>query len=197
MSTVTTMEPERQILYQHVMDNLFNDILTDNVENSGEKIIHSDDLPDLILSSKETIDTLVQQYTELEKYLSSLDNNTVEETEIPNHDSIRGALYSKLILTLFGSIKYGTVSASQYEQWTKDRNWFNKIFSSDKDLFDDINEELIALEIDIITRIPLHDVLANDILKSKLKPPASLVELLFYDELNIERIEKNKQSLVA
>lgn len=196
MSTDTTIKPERQILYWRLMDQLFSDKPADNLENMGKDIVNTVDLPDIILSSKYTIDTLVQRYPELEDSFLSL-GNTSEESELYNNELIRGALYSKLILNLFGSIKHGTVSASQYDQWTKDRHWFHKIFSSDNELFDDINEELKNMEGDIIKRMHLREVLADNSLASKLTPSMSLVEQLLRDKSNLESTAlKNAKKLI-
>ncbi len=124
-------------------------------------------------------------------------------------DMQRTLAYSKLLLNVFGpNTRTPSCSAKQYSQWSKDVEAFERCFGfapgslrgkagikggpgggpgGNRELIDDeqLRDELIAMESDLVQRMDLREVLADDELAKKITPTSAVVEQLLYDKSNL------------
>lgn len=135
----------------------------------------------------------------------SVENEPKDEatssTEISVDDDIkpveRAALYSKMLINVFGSIQHGTVSAAQYSQWSQDKKWLERAFMVDGEIDLGMKAGLKEMEADIVKRMHLREVLADNRLAAQLSPSMSLVEQLLRDKSNLADVAlKNAKQLI-
>ncbi|KLL12001.1 VWA domain-containing protein [Protofrankia coriariae] len=105
----------------------------------------------------------------------------------------RAVLVSKLLLNVFATGS-GSVSATQLSGWQSDAEWLRRALgpgagagTGTGDGFE-LNGTLADVEADLVRRMHLREVLANNALASRLIPSMSLVEQLLRDKHNLSGV---------
>jgi hypothetical protein len=135
-----------------------------------------------------------------------------EEVPLGPAELRRGLAYSKLLLNVFGPNTMGaTITAQQYNQWCQDVGRFESCFGYQPGELrgkrggrgggpgasahgtgggprvseEQLQAGLASMEGDLIHRMALREVLADDQMAAKLTPSLSLMEQLLYDKANL------------
>jgi len=213
-----TINNERLLLYWRLMGSLFSTEPNTRMDKLSKEILTDIDLPDILLSTDHSLDSIVQRYPKLEESFGSLSEEIAEKPpedetikDETNHEITkqsvedqdkrktleRAALYSKMLLNIFGSIQYGSVSASQYSQWNKDKKWLERAFTQNGELDPNLKASMKEMEADIVKRMNLREVLADNSLANKLTPSMALVEQLLHDKSNLSDVAlQNAKKLI-
>jgi Mg-chelatase subunit ChlD len=206
---VNDITSQRQIVYWRMLSAMFGlSEQTPNFEQVSSEIVDSLALPQAILDPHMSIDMLLQRYPEL----ASAFVLDVQPDE-PEHATIQRALVvSKLLLNTFGpNTQSASVSATQYAQWLKDVEHFERAFGygpgelrgkgssqtgTGKQGGDqpgsgfeigsaELQQALAALDQGLIKRMALREVLQDDNLARQLTPSIGIVEQLLHDKANL------------
>src|SRR5258705_11783655 len=108
----------RQVVYWRLLSAMFGYTeQAGNFETMSQEIVREVGLPDYILDSRVSIDTLLHHYPELEAEFKL--DIPADEPEIGTLR--RGLIFSKLMLNAFGpNTQTNPCTANQYSQWLKD-----------------------------------------------------------------------------
>ena len=127
----THVKEYRQVIYWRLMSAVFG--LADsaaNFETMTAELAEAARLPAAVLHPRIGIDTLLQQYPELEQEfkglnLAAMANETAPAP--PEQELRRAILFSKLMLNAFGpNTQSSVVTAQEYAQWIQDVSFFEK-----------------------------------------------------------------------
>ncbi len=145
------------------------------------------ELPLEVLDPGIPTDVLLRRYPELKPHFD------LEHGD--DQDLRRTLCYSKLLLNVFGPNTQGDkLTANQFSQWGQDRRTLEESLKAhglgpggNQQLVDDerLRQELVAMESDLIKRMDLREVLADDRLAAQLTPSMAIVEQLLYDKSNL------------
>lgn len=195
------LKNRRQQLYWRLFGSLFSQEENPISEQLSAEILKEQGIPELLLSPSISIDNIIQRYPELEAEFNTLTKGMDEASESENrgddkdeeetnrNELLRAAIYSKLLLNLYGEIHSGSVSAEQFSRWNQDRKWMERAFGhSPQSTEKEIKAGLKEMEGDIIKRMRLREVLANNQLAKQLTPSMSLVEQLLRDKSNLSDV---------
>lgn len=180
----------RQVAYWQLMERIFSQNEHKAFTLLSEEILDKIDLPKLVLQDNLSISSLIQRYPALKTKFDALlqGKNQVDgevENSTANTKVSQAFLYSKLLYDIFGKLQYGSVSASQYANWTTNRDMLKGAFKthqiSEKEIHDSLNE----MESDLIKRMKLREILADNDLAAKLSPNMSLIGELLRDKSNL------------
>ena len=121
----------RQVIYWRMTSAMFGMGETaPNFETMAAEVAAAAHLPAAVLHPRIGIDTLLQQYPELEQEFKALNlaEMAKETAPAPPEQELRRALlFSKLMLNAFGpNTQSPVVSAQEYAQWLKDVGFFEK-----------------------------------------------------------------------
>jgi len=180
----------RQIAYWQLMERIFSQSDTQAFSPLSEQILEEVDLPKMVLQDNLSIASLVQRYPELKDKFDALLNKQEGERDQKNQANLttkvsEAFLYSKLLYDIFGKLQQGTVSAGQYADWTENRDALKGAFQSHDFNEQEIGDSLSEMEADLIKRMKLREVLADNDLAAKLSPNMSLIEELLRDKSNL------------
>lgn len=97
----------------------------DAFEPATRELAAALDLPGLILEERASLDQVLARHPELAAELDAL----IPSGETPTDDaSVRRALlYSKVLVSVFGSMGPGAITAAQYSEWIKDCGHFERV----------------------------------------------------------------------
>lgn len=145
------------------------------------------ELPLEVLDPGIPTDVLLRRYPELKPHFDFENGD--------EQDLRRTLCYSKLLLNVFGPNTQGEkLTANQFSQWGQDRRTLEESLKAhglgpggNAPLIDDerLRQELVAMESDLIKRMDLREVLADDRLAAQLTPSMAIVEQLLYDKSNL------------
>jgi hypothetical protein len=203
----------RQILYWRLLARTFG--LEDgarSLETVAEALVDELEVPRVILDPDIAVEVLLRRHPRLEPAFDALATLDPEDgAGDPNEGELTRTLaFSKLVLSVFGpNARTPRCTAAQYQQWTQDVQAFEKYLGyapgslrggagggtvgrglgpgGSAPRVDDerLREELVAMESDLIKRMDLREVLADDELASKITPTLAVVEQLLYDKSNL------------
>jgi len=180
----------RQVAYWQLMERIFSQADTKAFKPLSEQILNEIDLPKMILQDNLSMASLVQRYPQLKEKMDALLNAKKEEEgeqlpTDPTNEVSQAFLYSKLLYDIFGKLQQGPVSAGQYADWTSNRDTLKGAFQAHKFSEKEIGHSLDEMEADLIKRMKLREVLADNDLAAKLSPNMSLIGELLRDKSNL------------
>ena len=180
----------RQIAYWQLMERIFSQEDTKAFLPLSEQILEEVDLPKIVLQDNVSIPNLVQRYPKLKgKFDALLQPQKEAIGEQKSSDSktkvSEAFLYAKLLYDIFGKLQHGAISAGQYADWTTNRDALKGSFQAHDFPENEIGDSLNEMEADLIKRMKLREVLADNDLAAKLSPNMSLVEELLRDKSNL------------
>lgn len=181
----------RQIAYWQLMERIFSQDDTKAFAPLSAQILDEIDLPKVVLQDNLSIASLVQRYPKLkEKFDTLLQPQKAEDGKKVPKDAAtevsEAFLYSKLLYDIFGKLQQGAVSAGQYSDWTANRDALQGAFQAHNLSEKEVGDSLEEMEADLIKRMKLREVLADNDLAAKLSPNMSLIEELLRDKSNLE-----------
>jgi hypothetical protein len=205
-SNETTSDANRrQVLYWRLIARLFDPEEQPALESASVAIVDDIDLPAALLDPGVSVDTIVQRFPELAGEFRGLlaateggstdGSGSIEDGGAPGDAEVRrAALVSKLLLNVF-STGQGNVSAEQLSRWQQDAGWFEQALGlapgdlrSGPGKSDELGVVLAGLEGDLVRRMQLREVLADNRLAASLTPSMSLIEQLLRDKSNLSGV---------
>ncbi|MGW3308178.1 VWA domain-containing protein [Streptomyces sp. NPDC001073] len=222
---VDAYENRRQVLYWRLLARLFDPEEQATLEAASLAVVEDIGLPRALLDPRVSIDTLLQRHPELAAEFDGLMTPEPDEDGVRDRaaEVRRAALASKALLNVFASSP-GTVTAGQLSGWQSDAGWLERALGAKpgdlrggragqgasgtgsggrgttpdlSTLIPAIGPELGAIEADLVKRMHLREVLADNKLASQLTPSMSLMEQLLRDKNNLSGVAlANAKSLI-
>jgi hypothetical protein len=200
-------ESRRQALYWRLLARLFDPEEQAALESASVAIVDDLGLPPALLDPAISVDTVVQRFPRLEAEFDGL--MTIAE-EDRDGTVRRAALVSKLLLNVFATGS-GNVSAEQLTRWQADAGWFERALGCEPGQVRGraaaagvpggaagagpgagphvhLAPVLAGIEGDLIKRMRLREVLADNRLARQLTPSMSLIEQLLRDKDNLDGV---------
>ncbi|WP_017537782.1 VWA domain-containing protein [Nocardiopsis halophila] len=191
-------ENRRQVLYWRLLARLSGAEEQPALESAGVAATEDAGLPAALMDPGVTVDTLVQRFPGLAAEFEALSQAAAgdaapEDPPAPDGGDVgeqevrRAALMSKLLLNVF-STGSGDVTAERLSAWQSDAGWLEQAFGHapgslrGRPRDGGLGGSLGELEGDLVRRMRLREVLADDDLASRLSPSMSLVEQLLRDK---------------
>ncbi|MBO3742145.1 VWA domain-containing protein [Actinoplanes flavus] len=193
MSDATSDAPEetrRQVLYWRLLSRLFDPEEQAALESASMAIVGDLGLPAALLDPAVSVDTVIQRFPELEPEFDGLMSDPGDDRD---GEVRRAALASKLLLNVFGT-GTGSVTAEQLQRWQADAGRFERAMGGEpgqlrgRSAGDDsgLGAALAGIEGDLVSRMRLREVLADNRLARQLTPSMSLIEQLLRDKHNLD-----------
>ncbi|WP_430783449.1 vWA domain-containing protein [Actinoplanes sp. G11-F43] len=189
---MTVDETRRQVLYWRLLARLFDPEEQAALESASMAIVGDLDLPAALLDPSVSVDTVVQRFPQLEAEFDGLMSEPGDDRE---GEVRRAALVSKLMLNVFATGS-GNVTAEQLQRWQSDAGWFERATGCEpgglrgRAAGDDsgLGKTLAGIEGDLVSRMRLREVLADNRLARQLTPSMSLIEQLLRDKDNLDGV---------
>lgn len=183
-----------------------------NVEAMAGELAAEVGLPKIVLDPVPSVDTVVRRFPEVKADFDALEQflgNPPADGEpdpAPATDLRRGLVFSKLMLNVFGpNAQKPKMSAADYKQWCEDVARMEQCFgrepgglrgqpspgsgrsTSGTGAGPTVSDEqleagLKAMEADIVHRMSLREVLADDTMAAQLSPSMDLTEQLLMEK---------------
>nr|WP_296068885.1 VWA domain-containing protein [uncultured Actinoplanes sp.] len=170
----------RQILYWRLLARLFDPQEQAALESASVAIVDDLGLPAALLDPTVSVDTVVQRFPRLRAEFDGLIDGAGEDRE---GEVRRAALVSKLLLNVFATGS-GEVTAGQLARWQADAGWFQRAAGPSAGM----RPLLAGIEGDLVKRMRLREVLADNRLAKQLTPSMSLIEQLLRDKDNLDGV---------
>ncbi|MFE4513415.1 VWA domain-containing protein [Kitasatospora sp. NPDC056783] len=210
-------ENRRQLLYWRLLARLFDPAEQPALESAGLAVTEDIGLPAGLLDPRVSLDSVVQRHPALAAEFDGLmvPRADADATGRDRAAEVRrAALVSKVLLNTFATGS-GTVTAGQLAAWQSDAAWLERALGCKpgelrtgrgaggaagtgtgggtgnpdlSTLIPQIGPELAGLEADLVKRMHLREVLADNALASRLTPSMSLIEQLLRDKDNLDGI---------
>lgn len=203
MSTTPDANPaetQRQILYWRLLARLFDPEEQAALESGSMAIVGDLGLPAALLDPAVSVDTLVQRFPQLEDEFDGLMSDPGDDRD---GEVRRAALASKLLLNVFATGS-GSVTAEQLQRWQGDAGWFERAMGCEPGGLRGraagagagngngagawLGATLAGIEGDLVSRMRLREVLADNRLAKQLTPSMSLIEQLLRDKDNLDGV---------
>ncbi|MBW6439407.1 VWA domain-containing protein [Actinoplanes hulinensis] len=189
-SGAPTEESRRQILYWRLLSRLFDPEEQTALESASMAIVGDLGLPAALLDPAVSVDTVIQRFPALEPEFDGLMSDPGDDRD---GEVRRAALVSKLLLNVFGT-GAGNVTAEQLQRWQADAGRFERAMGCEPGQLrgraagDDsgLGAALAGIEGDLVSRMRLREVLADNRLARQLTPSMSLIEQLLRDKDNLD-----------
>ncbi|WP_055586018.1 vWA domain-containing protein [Streptacidiphilus griseoplanus] len=204
----------RQVLYWRMLARLFDPEEQPALETASLEVVEHLGLPAALLDPGASIDAVVQRHPQLAAELDALmvpdpDAPRDRDTEVRS-----AALVSKVLLNAFAT-GAGEVTAGQLARWQSDAGWLERALgcqpghlrsgrpgggvgptgtggpgaSPNLDvLIPQIGPELASIEADLVRRMRLRELLADNGLAAQITPSMSLIEQLLRDKGNLDGV---------
>ncbi|OHV33021.1 MULTISPECIES: VWA domain-containing protein [Pseudofrankia] len=213
---VAALENRRQVLYWRLLARIFAPDEQPALESASVAVVEDLGLPPALLDPAVSIDTIVQRFPALADQIPGLlerRGTTGDEPASPGHEAAdvpgapvgeaevrSAALMSKLLLNVFATGS-GGVTAGRLAGWQSDAGWLRQALggpgTGDGDATAGLGGVLGDIEADLVRRMHLREVLANNALASQLTPSMSLIEQLLRDKSNLSGVAlANAKSLI-
>ncbi|WP_436530595.1 vWA domain-containing protein [Actinoplanes sp. HUAS TT8] len=199
-----TAETQRQILYWRLLARLFDPEEQAALESASMAIVGDQGLPAALLDPSVSVDTLVQRFPQLEGEFDGLISDPGDDRD---GEVRRAALASKLLLNVFATGS-GNVTAEQLQRWQADAGWFERAMGCEPGGLRGraagagagtgagngagsgagLGATLAGIEGDLVSRMRLREVLADNRLAKQLTPSMSLIEQLLRDKDNLDGV---------
>ncbi|BCY12206.1 VWA domain-containing protein [Actinoplanes sp. L3-i22] len=195
-------ETQRQILYWRLLARLFDPEEQAALESGSMAIVGDLGLPAALLDPAVSVDTVVQRFPQLAAEFDGLMSDPGDD---PDGAVRRAALASKLLLNVFATGS-GNVTAEQLQRWQADAGWFERAMGCDPGGLRGraagagagngpaagrgagLGATLAGIEGDLVSRMRLREVLADNRLAKQLTPSMSLIEQLLRDKDNLDGV---------
>jgi hypothetical protein len=207
---VSTQENRRQVLYWRLLARLFDPEEQEALESGSVAVVDDLGLPAALLDPAVSVDTVVQRFPQLESEFDALMTTAHDDRE---GEVRRAALVSKLLLNVFGTGS-GAVTAEQLVRWQADAGWFERALGCEPGQLrgraagvnagsdagpgagtgtgagdhSGLGPVLAGIEGDLVKRMRLREVLADNRLARQLTPSMSLIEQLLRDKDNLDGV---------
>jgi hypothetical protein len=189
---MSAAENRRQVLYWRLLSRLFDPEEQAPLESAAVAIVNDLGLPVALLDPSVAVDTIVQRFPQLEAEFDGLIEGAGDDRE---GEVRRAALVSKLLLNVFGTGS-GNVTAAQLGRWQQDAGWFERALGCEPGQLrgrsagdrTGLGPVLAGLEGDLVKRMHLREVLADNRLAKQLTPSMSLIEQLLRDKDNLDGV---------
>ncbi|MER7456630.1 VWA domain-containing protein [Micromonospora sp. NPDC126480] len=204
---MTAAENRRQVLYWRLLARLFDPQEQAALEAASVAIVDDLGLPAALLDPSVSVDTVVQRFPQLGPEFDGL-MSTVDEGR--DGEVRRAALASKLLLNLFDTGS-GSVTAERLSRWQADAGWFERALGCEPGQLrgrgtgaaragtagagtgatgtpGNLAPVLADIEADLVNRMHLREVLADNRLARQLTPSMSLIEQLLRDKDNLDGV---------
>ena len=192
---MSTAENKRQVLYWRLLARLFDPEEQAALESASVAVVDDLGLPAALLDPAVTVDTVVQRFPQLEAEFDGLLTTTDDDRD---GEVRRAALVSKLLLNVFATGS-GEVTAGQLARWQADAGWFERALGCEPGQLrgragagpgtaGNLAPVLAGLEGDLVKRMRLREVLADNRLARQLTPSMSLIEQLLRDKSNLDGV---------
>ncbi len=190
--SASSSETQRQILYWRLLARLFDPEEQAALESGSMAIVGDLGLPAALLDPAVSVDTLVQRFPQLEAEFEGLMSDPGDDRD---GEVRRAALASKLLLNVFATGS-GNVTAEQLQRWQSDAGWFERAMGCQPGRLrgraagnsSGLGQTLAGIEGDLISRMRLREVLADNRLAKQLTPSMSLIEQLLRDKDNLDGV---------
>ncbi len=198
----SSSETQRQILYWRLLARLFDPEEQAALESGSMAIVGDLGLPAALLDPSVSVDTLVQRFPQLETEFEGLMSDPGDDRD---GEVRRAALASKLLLNVFATGS-GNVTAEQLQRWQGDAGWFERAMGCEPGSLRGraagagagagtgagtgagLGATLAGIEGDLVSRMRLREVLADNRLAKQLTPSMSLIEQLLRDKDNLDGV---------
>jgi hypothetical protein len=193
-------ETQRQILYWRLLARLFDPEEQAALESGSMAIVGDLGLPAALLDPSVSVDTLVQRFPRLEAEFDGLMSDPGDDRD---GEVRRAALASKLLLNVFATGS-GNVTAEQLQRWQADAGWFERAMGCEPGGLRGrsagagagtgagtgagLGATLAGIEGELVSRMRLREVLADNRLARQLTPSMSLIEQLLRDKDNLDGV---------
>ena len=190
------VENRRQVLYWRLLARLFDPEEQPALERASVAVVDDLGLPAALLDPSVSVDNVVQRFPQLAVELDGLmaaddadgDGGTSAPAQAGRESEVRrAALVSKVLLNVFATGS-GTVSAGQLAAWQADAGWFERSLGYGPGQRGDLAPVLAGIEADLVKRMRLREVLADNRLARQLTPSMSLIEQLLRDKHNLDGV---------
>ncbi|GAB3244274.1 VWA domain-containing protein [Kineosporia babensis] len=186
-------ENRRQVLYWRLLARLFDPDEQPALETASVAVVDDLDLPSALLDPGTSVDNLVQRFPHLEAEFDGLMAEGAGADGDKDDEVRRAALVSKLLLNVFATGS-GNVTAGQLGRWQSDAGWFERACGfgpgemRGQGSGNGLGPVLAGIEGDLVSRMKLREVLANNALARQLTPSMSLIEQLLRDKSNLDGV---------
>jgi len=177
---MSAAENRRQILYWRLLARLFDPQEQAALESASVAIVDDLGLPAALLDPSVSVDTVVQRFPQLQAEFDGLIESAGEDRD---GEVRRAALVSKLLLNVFATGS-GNVTAGQLARWKADAGWFARAAGPSTGM----RPVLAGIEGELVRRMRLREVLADNRLAKQLTPSMSLIEQLLRDKDNLDGV---------
>lgn len=198
---MSAAETRRQVLYWRLLARLFDPAEEQATLESGSMAIVGElGLPAALLDPSVSIDTVVQRFPQLAAEFDGLMSDPGDDRDGAVR---RAALVSKLLLNVFATGS-GNVTAEQLQRWQADAGWFERALGCEPGGLrgraagagagagigagPGLGATLARIEGDLVSRMRLREVLADNRLAKQLTPSMSLIEQLLRDKDNLDGV---------
>ncbi|WIM93575.1 VWA domain-containing protein [Actinoplanes oblitus] len=207
--TTSSDQTRRQVLYWRLIARLFDPEEQAALESGSMAIVGDLGLPAALLDPSVSVDTVVQRFPGLEAEFDSL---VAAPGDDRDGEVRRAALVSKLLLNVFATGS-GNVTAEQLQRWQADAGWFERAMGCQPGQLrgrgagngsagiggaggaglspadaSGLGGVLAGIEGDLVSRMRLREVLADNRLARQLTPSMSLIEQLLRDKDNLDGV---------
>jgi hypothetical protein len=207
----------RQVLYWRLLARLFDHEEQPTLETASLDVIEALELPAALLDPQASIDAIVQRHPRLADEFDSVMVPDPRAERDRAAEVRSAALVSKLLLNTFATGR-GEVTAGQLAQWQSDAGWLERALGCEPGqlragrsgaggpgvsltgsggggrtpdlgvLIPRIGPELAEIEADLVRRMRLRELLADNKLAAQLTPSMSLIEQLLRDKGNLDGV---------
>lgn len=190
----------RQVLYWRLLARLFDSTEQPALEGASVAVVDDLGLPPALLDPGTSVDTVVQRFPHLEAEFDGLMAGLSDAGSAGREAEVyRAALVSKLLLNIFAT-GAGEVTAGQLACWQSDAGWLERACGqppgglrtgragTSPDLSGQLGPVLAGIEGDLVKRMHLREVLADQHLARQLTPSMSLIEQLLRDKSNLDGV---------
>jgi hypothetical protein len=197
--TSESMESRRQLLYWRLLARLFDPDEQPALEAGSVAIVDELGLPAALLDPTISLDSVVQRFPQLAGEFDGLMEPDPSDEVDRGGEVRRAALASKLLLNVFATGS-GNVSAEQLTRWQADVGWFERSLGCEPGQIrgrssgnstgpgGELGPILAGIEGDLVKRMQLREVLADNRLARQLTPSMSLIEQLLRDKDNLDGV---------
>jgi hypothetical protein len=189
---MSAAETRRQALYWRLLARLFDPEEQATLESASMAVVGDLGLPAALLDPSVSVDTVVQRFPQLEAEFDGLMSDPGDDRD---GEVRRAALVSKLLLNVFAT-GTGNVTAEQLQRWQADAGWFERAMGCEPGQLrgraagntPGLGTTLAGIEGDLVSRMRLREVLADNRLARQLTPSMSLIEQLLRDKDNLDGV---------
>ncbi|MEY9876398.1 hypothetical protein ABH931_005908 [Streptacidiphilus sp. MAP12-33] len=179
----------RQVLYWRLLARLFDHDEQPALETASLDVVEALGLPSALLDPQASVDAVVQRHPQLAEEFDSVMVPAEDTGRDRAAEVRRAALVSKVLLNTFATGR-GEVTAGQLARWQSDTAWLERALGCRPGELrtNPLGPEVADIEADLVRRMRLREVLADNALAAQLTPSMSLIEQLLRDKDNLDGV---------